>query len=111
MPTSYKVLGQSVGTASTSTYSTLYTVPAGTETIISTIAICNTSSSNKAIRIAISTTTTPSAANWISYDSIVAAKDSTFLTVSMTMDTTYKYLIISSDSNEVSFTAFGSEIS
>lgn len=111
MPTSYKVLGQSQGTASTSTYATLYTVPANTETIISTISICNTSNADKLIRFAICTTETPAAENWISYDATVAAYDTTYVTVSMTMDSTYKYLVISSESTDISFTAFGSEVS
>jgi hypothetical protein len=39
MATSYKVLGQLNPSATTAT--TLYTCPAGTQTVISTITICN----------------------------------------------------------------------
>lgn len=111
MPTSYKVLGQSVGTAGLSTYTTLYTVPANTETIISTISVCNRSTVNKKIRIGICTSTTPVSANWISYNSLISAEDSTFMTLSLTMDSTYKYLIVSSETADISFTVCGSEIS
>jgi hypothetical protein len=44
MATTYKILGQGVPTTSTST--TLYTVPnTSTQTVVSTVTICNTSSS------------------------------------------------------------------
>ena len=44
MATTYKVLGQSNPAATTAT--TLYTVPAATSAIASTITICNQSTSN-----------------------------------------------------------------
>jgi len=43
MATTYKVLGQSKPSAATNT--TLYTVPASTAAVISTLAICNDSAS------------------------------------------------------------------
>lgn len=51
MPTAYKVLGQSKPTANTLT--SLYTVPAATSAVISTIVVCNTTSSPDEIRIAV----------------------------------------------------------
>ena len=51
MATTYKVLGQSAPTAATAT--TLYTVPAATQTIISTINVVNTNPSSDTVRIAI----------------------------------------------------------
>lgn len=51
MPTAYKVLGQSKPTANTLT--SLYTVPASTSAVISTIVVCNTTSSPDEIRIAV----------------------------------------------------------
>jgi hypothetical protein len=52
MPTTYKVLGQSAPTAATAT--SLYTVPADTQTIISTINVVNTHASTAdVIRIAV----------------------------------------------------------
>lgn len=109
MGTNYKVLGQRQGTAALATYATLYTVPASTGTIISSISICNTQTTDYRFRIAIGTTATPAAANWIAYDSYAAANDTSFITVSLCMDTTYSYLIISSENAGLSFTACGSE--
>jgi hypothetical protein len=111
MGTSYKVLGQTQGTAALTTYSTLYTVPSATGTIISTISVCNTSATDYKFRIALATSTTPAAANWIAYDSTAAGNDTAFITVSLCMDTTYKYLIVSSENTAISFTACGSEVS
>jgi hypothetical protein len=51
VPTTYKVLGQSKPSANTLT--SAYTVPASTSTIISTIVVCNTTSTNDEIRIAV----------------------------------------------------------
>ena len=49
MPTTYKILGQTLPTANT--LSNVYVVPAATSTIISTITICNQDSSNANIDI------------------------------------------------------------
>ena len=51
MPTVYKVLGQVKPTANTLT--SLYTVPASTSAVISTIVVCNTTTSAEEIRIAV----------------------------------------------------------
>lgn len=51
MPTVYKVLGQAKPSAATLT--SLYTVPASTSAIISTLTVCNTTSSADEIRIAV----------------------------------------------------------
>ena len=51
MPTTYKVLGQVKPSAATLT--SLYTVPSSTSAVISTIVVCNTTSSNEEIRIAV----------------------------------------------------------
>lgn len=112
MSTSYKVLGQSQGTASLSTYTSIYTVPstATSGVIVSMISACNTSTSNIRFRVALSTTATPSSKSWIVYNSYVAGEDTSFINTNITMDTTYKYLIISSESNLLSFTVCGSEV-
>lgn len=51
MPTVYKVLGQVKPTANTLT--SLYTVPASTSAVVSTIVVCNTTADNEEIRIAV----------------------------------------------------------
>ena len=49
MPTTYKILGQTLPTANT--LSNVYVVPAATSTIVSTITICNQSSANANVDI------------------------------------------------------------
>jgi hypothetical protein len=51
MPTVYKVLGQVKPAANTLT--SLYTVPASTSAVISTIVVCNTTETAEEIRIAV----------------------------------------------------------
>ena len=50
MPTTYKVLGQSNPSATTAT--TLYTTPSATQTIVSTITVCNQAATAGTYRIA-----------------------------------------------------------
>lgn len=99
------------GTAGVTTYATLYSTPAATVANISSIAICNTSSSSATYRIAImGTEGTPSAENWLVYDGTVPGNDTIFLTIGISMSA-QKYMRISSSANTVSFTAFVSEVS
>ena len=112
MATTYKRLGGVQSASALTTYSNVYTVPSSTSTVISTIAICNTSSANAKYRIGVaSATASPTAADWIAYDSVVSANDTTLITAGITMDTTYKFLVVSGNSTLVSFSVFGSEIS
>lgn len=99
------------GTASTSTYATLYTVPATKAAVISTIGIANESASSIEYRIGISDSDTdPVSGEFLVYDSAVSANDTTFITVGITL-TAGQYLKISSSSNTSTFTCFISEIS
>lgn len=99
------------GTASTSTYSILYSVPAGKSAVISTISIANTAATDTNYRIAIvDTDVTPTATDWLVYDSVVSANDSTFLSIGITLTATQK-LKISSSANTTTFMCFISEIS
>lgn len=109
MPTvSYKVLGQVSPAATTNT--TLYTVPASTEAIISTISVANRGTTNATYRIAIR----PNGAaisneHYIAFDTTVTANNSTMITVGLTIDATDVITVYSSNTN-LSFCAFGSEI-
>lgn len=107
MATAYKVLGQSNPAANTQT--TLYTVPASTQCISSTIAICNQGISTT-YRIAVSVA--GAAANsrqYIAYDAPIGGRDTIFLTVGMTLGATDVVRVTANTAN-VSFNLFGSEI-
>ena len=109
MATVYKVLGQNNPAATTNT--TLYTVPASTSAVVSTITICNQASSAATYRIAVR----PAGASidpkhWIVYGATVAASDSTALTLGITLATTDVITVYASTAT-LSFNAYGSEIS
>ena len=110
MATIYKN-AQIQGTAAVGTYATLYNTSASTSAVISTIAICNTSSSSQTFRIGImGSAGTPGAAEWLVQDTAVAAKDTTFLTLGVTLGNS-QFIRVSSSANTVAFSAYISEIS
>ena len=109
MATAYKNFGVQ-GTAGTSTYATLYNTSASTTAVISSIVICNTSSSAATYRIAImGSAGTPAATDWVVYDATIAGNDTVALTLGIALGNT-KYIRISSSANTVTFSAYVSEI-
>ena len=108
MATTYKVLGQSNPAATTAT--TLYTVPASTQAVVSTIVIANLTSTAATYRISVRPAgAAQTNAMYLAYDVAVGASDSTALTLGITLNTTDVVTVYASTAN-VSFTAFGSEI-
>jgi len=109
MTTIYKVLGQS---APASTSADLYTVPASTDTVVSTINACNTHASNSAtIDIAVRVGGSSIATKDYLVKGLALAAGSTFTyTAGVTLDATDVITVVSS-TNDVAFAAFGSEIS
>lgn len=109
MPTIYKVLGQSAPSATTAT--TLYTVPASTDAVVSTISVCNRAATAGTYRIAIRPAGAALAnSHYIAYDSSVAANNTTFITVGVTLDAT-DVITVYASSADMTFSAFGTEIS
>ena len=109
MATAYKY-AQVQGTAAVGTFATLYTTPSSTEAVISSLVICNQSSSAITVRIGLDTAEgTPGASEFLVYDASVAGNDTVALTLGITMDAS-KYLRVSSSANTISFSAFLSEI-
>lgn len=110
MATNYKRVGVQ-GTSSTGTYTTLYNVPSATSSVISTIAICNTSASAVTYRIGFDETEgTPGASEWLVYDSSVAGNDTVFLSIGAAIGAG-QFIRVSSSADTVAFQAFVSEIS
>jgi glucose-6-phosphate dehydrogenase assembly protein OpcA len=109
MPTVYKTLGQSNPSATTAT--SLYTVPSSTSTILSTLTVCNQASTAATFRIAVRPAgASLTASQYIAYDTPIAANDTIALTLGITLATTDVVTIYASSAN-MSFSAFGSEIS
>jgi hypothetical protein len=109
MATVYKVLGQSAPSATTAT--TLYTVPAATSTVVSSINVVNTGASTAdTIRIAIRPAGAALASqHYIVYGLSLAAGATFTYTGGITLATT-DVVTIYSTTGTSSFSAFGSEI-
>lgn len=109
MPTTYKVLGQSNPAATTLT--SLYTVPAATSAVVSSITIANLAASSATFRVAVRPAGA-SVANqhYIVYDITIASLDTLTLTLGVTLATT-DVLSVYASTATMSFSAFGSEIS
>jgi len=104
-----KVLGQSNPAATTLT--SLYTVPASKEAVVSSISVANLTSTAATFRLAVR----PAGASianqhYIGYDITVGASDSTIITVGLTLATTDVLSVYASTAN-VAFQAFGDEAS
>ena len=109
MPTNYKILGQSAPSATTST--DLYTVPASTQAVVSSIVVCNRDSAAATFRISTAIDgATLANAQYIAYDVTVGGNDSTIITIGATLGDTDKIRVYASTAN-LTFTAYGSEIS
>ena len=104
---SYKILGQSAPDATTAT--TLYTCPAGTETVVSSVIICNRDSNADSFRIAVRDGGAALAnQHYIAYDVPVGGTDSTALTLGLTLSATDVVTIYAGTAN-LSFSLFGTE--
>lgn len=108
MASIYKVLGQVAPAATTLT--SLYTVPALTSAVCSTLSICNRGVSTQ-IRVAVSPAgATIADAHYIAYDVPVNQYESVFLTLGVTLATT-DIVSVYAGTADVSFGLFGTEVS
>ena len=88
----------------------VYTVPAATSTIVSTINICNQSANGSTFNIAIRQAGTAlTSKQYIAYNTPVAANDSVALTLGVTLGNT-DVITVGANNTSVSFNVFGSEI-
>jgi hypothetical protein len=104
----YKVLGQSAPSATTAT--TLYTVPAATEVVVSTVTVCNRGSAAGTFRLSVRPNgTTLANQHYLVYDATIVPKETQAYTLGITMDAT-DILEVYASTADFSFSAFGSEI-
>ena len=109
MAVAYKVLGQSAPAATTVT--DLYTVPASTEAVLSTIIVCNRGTSAATFRIAVKVNGgTVANEDYIYYDLSIGANDTFAATLGITLDASDVIEVYASNAN-LTFAAFGQEIS
>lgn len=109
MATTYKVLGQSAPLATTET--DLYTVPALTSAVASSIIVCNRGATQATFRVSIAVGGGATAnKDYIYYDLLIAGNDTFIATIGVTLAATDKVKVYASSAN-FSFSLYGSEVS
>ena len=112
MAQTYKELGAAVGNGTIGTGANLYAASgtASTSTIISSIVVCNTSTSAATYSIAINTASgTYAAGKYKVYQASIAGNDTVALTLGLILDPTARYLNVSDSAGVVNFSAYGVE--
>lgn len=107
MPTSHKVLGQTFPAVASP--ATLYTVPAATQTVCSTLSICNTGAATT-YRVSVR----PAGAaqddkHYLAYNPPINANDTVLLTLGITLAASDVVTVYSAN-GAVAFSLFGAEI-
>jgi hypothetical protein len=108
MATVYKVLGQEEPAATTQ--ATLYTVPASTQAVCSTLSVCNRATTSATFRIRIKINNAADAdQQYVVFDAPIAPKDTLLLTFGATLGAGDVVTVYSSNA-DTAFQLFGSEI-
>jgi len=109
MATAYKVLGQVAPLATTAT--AIYTVPSATQTVVSSVTVCNRAGTSGTFRLSVRPDgATLANQHYLAYDTTVSANDTIILTVGLTLDAD-DVLEVYASSADMSVQAYGSEIS
>lgn len=109
MATSYKILGQAHLTTTSDT--DIYTCPASTETIISTLIVANIGTAATTFNIALRQDgATLADKHYIAKEVPIAANDSTTLTLGMALEATDVVTAAAGVGNALSLNLFGAEI-
>ena len=107
MATTYKILGQITGSSATSS---LYTSPAATQTVVSSLVVANRSASNSSYYIAVVPSgSTLGVEDWLAFNVPISGSDSTALTLGITLGAGDSVQV--SGLSAGSFNLFGSQIS
>jgi hypothetical protein len=108
MATSYKILGQAVSVAGSEV--NLYTVPAGTDAVISSLTIANRDVNNTTFRVAVRQNgETLANKQYVAYDIPLDRNSTQALTLGITLNGGDVVTVRAASAN-VSFNAFGTEI-
>ena len=108
MATTYKVLGQNVSTANVAV--NVYTVPARTQAVISSLVIANRGIDNTTFRVAVRPNgETLENKHYVAYDVTIDRNDTTVLSFGMTLDAA-DVVSVTGANNNLSISVFGTEI-
>jgi len=105
--------GNNSATLTANTNTILYQVPASTQTVVSTITVCNQASTAATFNIAvIKAGTTVATQNYVAYGTPIAGNDTIALTLGITLSNagTGDTIVVYSSTSTLSFSAFGSQI-
>lgn len=113
MATNYSILGQAVPTSGNSD---VYASPAATQTVISTIAVCNTTTSPATATIYIrkasgGTPATASTSNAFAYQQTIAALSTQTFSIGATVGAYDTITVASGTSSALTFHVFGCQVS
>jgi hypothetical protein len=109
MATTRKVLGQAAPAANTDT--DLYTVPASTSTVCSTLSVCNRGATSATFRVAVRPAgATLANAHYLYYGVQLATGDSFAATIGLTLAAT-DVVTVRASTADLSFSLFGEETS
>ena len=108
MSSTYKILGQAAPSATTNT--DVYTVPAATQAVVSTINVANRGSSDGTFRIAVRPDgDAVTNKHYIAFDTPILANDSIPVTIGVTMNAA-DVITAYCSSADMSINVFGTEI-
>lgn len=108
MPTTYKILGQVEPPATT--FTAVYTVPAATSTVVSSIIVCNKSTTQTTFSITVTQGGNAiSNKDYIYSEVLIAGSDTFIATVGITLAAT-DIVRVYSGNNRISFSLYGTEL-
>ncbi len=108
MADTLKVLGQVAPAATTLT--DLYTAPAGTQVVVSSIIVCNRGNSDTTFRVAVAVAgASIENKQYLFYDTRIPANDTLAAQIGVTLGATDKIRVYAGNEH-LSFTAFGIEV-
>jgi hypothetical protein len=109
MAINYKILGQQHPAAATSTV--LYTCPASTQTVVSTLSIANVTATAGKARVWVAASGAANAHQYaLMYDAPIAANSVNTFTLGVTLSATDVVRVYSTNGADLAFHLYGSEI-
>ncbi len=109
MATTYKVLGQAAPADTNN--ANLYTVPAATQAVVSTLSVTNDTAASATFRVYVRVAGAAAGAiNTLFFDTPLAANSSAFFTVGLTLGAGDILTVRSGTASAFTFQAFGSEV-
>ena len=108
-PSANLAVTASTGSAVHEPWMTVYTCPAATSAVVSSLVICNQTASKANYQIAVSPDEDVDRQNIIQWNGELLEYESITFTTGITLDATNKYLMVGTDIVGVSVTAFGME--